>query len=83
MALLLVVAALLSTDPNNAAVQEPTAPAQNSAAAPVKQKKVCKSLDGDTGTHMPRRICKTTDEWTAFDRGEGRSADELKALGAR
>jgi hypothetical protein len=83
MALLLVVAAaLLANDPNSA-VQEPTAPAQTVAATPVKQKKICKNLDGDTGTHMSRRVCKTTEEWTVLDRGEGRSADDLKAMGAR
>ena len=82
MALLLVVAALLATDPNSAA-EEPVAAAQTSAPAPAKPKKICKNLDGDTGTHMSRRVCKTTDEWTVFDRGGGRSADELKTMGAR
>ena len=83
MTLFLAVAALLSADPATAAQPAPeTAPAAP-AAAPVKVKKICKNLDGDTGTHFSRRVCKTQDEWTSFDRGEGRSADDPKAMGAR
>jgi hypothetical protein len=83
MTVLLAVAALLAADPTTAA-QPSAAPAETApAAAPVKVKKICKNLDGDTGTHFSRRVCKTQDEWTSFDRGEGRSADDLKAMGAR
>jgi hypothetical protein len=80
---MLLAALLLVSDPAVAA-QQPQGPAPTAtAAAPVKQRKICKNLDGDTGTHMSRRVCKTTEEWAVFDRGEGRSADDLKAMGAR
>jgi hypothetical protein len=82
MTLLLGLVALFAADPTTAAQQPVAAPAP-AAAAPAKVKKICKNLDGDTGTHFSRRVCKTQDEWSAFDRGEGRSADDLKAMGAR
>ena len=59
---ILLAALLVASDPAVAAQQ--SAPAA-SVAAPKKAapKKICKSLDGDTGTHLSRRVCKTEDEW--------------------
>ena len=74
--------ALLSADPDLAAPQAAAPVAAPVAAAPVKEKKICKNLDGDTGTHKSRRTCKTVEEWAVFDRGGGRSADDMKTMGA-
>lgn len=77
---ILLGAVLLLADPT-AAVQQPADAPVAAAQAPKKEKKICKSLDGDTGTRMSRRVCMTQEAWDQQG-GGGRSADDLKAMGA-
>lgn len=64
---------LLSSDPAATAPPVAAAPAPAAtpapAAKPVKEKKICKVEDADSGSHMARRICLTQDEWA--HRGQG------------
>ena len=70
-----LVSALLSADP---AVEAAPAPvAQTVAAKPKKEKKICKTEDDTTGSHMVKRTCLTQEEWD--NRVQGRSVDDLKA----
>ena len=72
---LLLVAVLLSADPS---LQAPPAPAaQTVAPKPKKEKKICKTDDDTTGSHMVKRTCLTQEEWDS--RVQGRSVDDLKA----
>ena len=66
-----------------AAAQTP-APAASPQAAPqtsgpVKEKKVCKA-DIATGSIMPKRICKTADEWAAMAAANRNVPDELRQM---
>jgi hypothetical protein len=72
---LLLVAALLSADPSVQAAPAPVA--QTVAPKPKKEKKICKTDDDTTGSHMVKRTCLTQEEWDS--RVEGRSVDDLKA----
>ena len=72
---LLLVAALLSADPSVQAAPAPVA--QTVAPKPKKEKKICKSEDDTTGSHMVKRTCLTQEEWD--NRVEGRSVDDLRA----
>jgi hypothetical protein len=73
---LLLVAALLSADPSvQAAPQAAAVPAP--VAKPKKEKKICKTDDDTTGSHMVHRTCLTQEEWDA--RVQGRTVDELNA----
>ncbi len=73
---LLLLAALLSADPSVQAV--PANPAvQTAAPKPQKEKKICKTEDDTTGSHMVKRTCLTQEEWD--NRVQGRSVDDLKA----
>jgi hypothetical protein len=78
---ILLGAALLLADPIAAAQPAVSTPVA-AAGAPKKVKKICKSLDGDTGTHMSRRVCKTPDEWTVQEE-QGAGMDGLATKGAR
>ena len=64
---------LLSSDPAVATPPVAAAPAPGAipapAVKPVKEKKICKVEDADSGSHMARRICLTQDEWA--HRGQG------------
>jgi hypothetical protein len=72
---LLLVAALLSSDP---AVQAaPTPVAQTVAPKPKKEKKICRTEDDTTGSHMVKRTCLTQEEWDT--RVQGRSVDEMNS----
>jgi hypothetical protein len=79
---LLLAALLVASDPAVAAPQPATAASVAAAPAPkaAKPKKICKSLDADTGTHMSRRLCKTEDEWALYNRGS--SVDDPATKGA-
>lgn len=72
---LLLVAALLSADPSVQAAPAPVA--QTVAPKPKKEKKICKSEDDTTGSHMVKRTCLTQDEWD--NRVQGRSVDDMKS----
>jgi uncharacterized protein involved in copper resistance len=45
--------------------------------APDKEKKVCK-VDTSTGSIMPKRICKTADEWAAVEAANSGVPDQLR-----
>ena len=72
---LLLVAALLSADPAVQAVPAPVG--QTVAPKPKKEKKICKTEDDTTGSHMVKRTCLTQEEWD--NRVQGRSVDDMKA----
>ena len=56
---------LVSADP--AATQQPTASAPEAAGQeapkPIKEKKICKNNDDNSGTRMAQRICRTESQW--------------------
>ncbi|HYX45371.1 MAG TPA: hypothetical protein VE820_00890 [Sphingomicrobium sp.] len=73
---LLLVTALLSADPSVQA--PPAAPvAQAVMPKPKKDKKICKTDDDTTGSHMVKRTCLTQEEWDS--RVQGRTVDEMKS----
>jgi hypothetical protein len=80
--MILLGAVLVLADPDVASPQAVSPVAAPAPATAVKEKKICKNLDGDTGTHMSRRTCKTADEWGIIDRDGGKSADDMKTMGA-
>ena len=55
----LLVSAQAAADTQPAATPEATSP----AAAPKKEKKICKADDPDPGSHMSKRVCRTAAEW--------------------
>jgi len=65
---LVAFALLAAAEPAGAgAVPAQSAPAAAPvAAAPVKEKKVCRSEEV-TGSIMPKRVCRTQAEWTAYN----------------
>ena len=59
-----------------------TAPAP--AAAPAKEKKVCRQMAPDTGSHFPgKRVCHTTSEWASVDAANADGADALSRQALR
>ncbi len=48
------------------AVAQAPQPSAPQVAAPVKEKKICRS-ENSTGSILPKRTCKTQAEWTATD----------------
>jgi hypothetical protein len=66
---LLLVAALLSADPSvQAGIPAPAvqaaAPTTSPAPAPkMKEKKICKTQDAESGSHMNKRVCLTENQW--------------------
>jgi len=73
---LLIAVLLVSTqaaaNPQTAATAQATTPAPT--AKPAKVKKICKSEDADSGSHMARRVCLTAEEWNQKpQQGTGRS----------
>ena len=67
--LFLAAALLAATDPAapTVAPAQPTQAAET--AAPKKPKKICKTEDAGSGSHMVKRLCLTEDEWA--QRGQG------------
>jgi hypothetical protein len=57
--------------------------AQESAQVqkPEKEKKICRENEGATGSRMRKKVCLTQTEWDQRD--QGKSAADLKTLGAR
>ncbi|MEA3068349.1 MAG: hypothetical protein QOK41_1756 [Sphingomonadales bacterium] len=68
-----ILFALLLASTDAAANPQPVTATETAvpAAAPkkVKEKKICKTDDADSGSHMVRRICLTEQEWQL--RGQG------------
>jgi len=61
----LIVAALF-VSAQAAAAPESTVPPPVAAPVPapkVKEKKICKTEDADSGSHMTRRLCLTEQQW--------------------
>ena len=71
-ALLLVV-----ENPAQAAVTQPA----DTAAQETKTKKICKADPNFTGSRMRKKICLTEAEWDL--KAQGKSASDLKTMGAR
>ena len=46
------------------------------AAAPVKEKKVCRR-EMETGSIMPKSTCRTKAEWAAIDQANADAADKF------
>ena len=63
--------------------QQDVAATQTSAAAQEKkaEKKICRTDDSATGSRMRKKICLTQTQWD--QRNAGKSAADLKTLGAR
>jgi hypothetical protein len=72
----LLLAALLSADPSVQALPASSA-IQTAAPKPQKEKKICKTEDDTTGSHMVKRTCLTQLEWD--NRVQGRSVDDMKS----
>ena len=54
------------------AAQAPT------AAAPAKEKKICRQMEAETGSHFPgKRVCHSKDEWASIDAANEGGADAL------
>jgi predicted secreted protein len=60
---------LVASDPASAPVTAAQTPPPAAAAKPAKEKKICKTDDADSGSHMVRRVCLTRQEWE--QRGQG------------
>jgi hypothetical protein len=59
--------------------QQPAAPA--AAAAPtkkVKEKKICKVQDAESGSHMSKRVCFTANEWDLVAQGVNLTGKDTK-----
>jgi len=68
----LLVSAQAAADAQTAAPAQATTPAPT--VKPAKEKKICRSADADSGSHMARRICLTAEEWNQKPQlGTGRS----------
>ncbi|HEX8842479.1 MAG TPA: hypothetical protein VF757_09285 [Sphingomicrobium sp.] len=80
---LLLAALLVASEPAVAAPQPETITPAAAAPAPkaTKPKKICKSLDADTGTRFAKRVCKTEEEWAVYARGS--SMEDLGTKGAQ
>ena len=72
---ILLVALLISANP--AVAQPPSQAAATQPAKPKKERKICKSEDDVTGSHMVQRTCLTQEEWDS--RVQGRTVDEMNA----
>ena len=68
---ILLVALLLAAAPE-AAPPIDSQPVQSAAPAPkrVKEKKICRTNDEQTGTRMPARTCRTASQWEALSGGQ-------------
>ena len=73
MRIALVASLLVIAAPALAAVQNEQAPPK-----PAKTKKICKSETERTESRMPRRTCKTVEQW---DEERGASQDQINRLG--
>ncbi|MBA3666465.1 MAG: hypothetical protein H0W65_01915 [Sphingomonas sp.] len=69
---------LLASD---AAVATPAQPAPTAAQASTAESKICRPDPAYTGTRMRKRLCLTQNQWDL--RGNGKSAGDLKTIGAR
>jgi hypothetical protein len=57
------------------------APAPTAAAAPakkVKEKKICKVQDAESGSHMSKRVCLTENEWDLVAQGANLTGKDIK-----
>jgi hypothetical protein len=61
----------------NAQAQASAPAATQQATPPAKEKKVCKE-EVSTGSIMPKRICKTPEEWAAMQGANGSVPDQLR-----
>ncbi len=69
---------LVAEEPQQAA----QAPAASTEAQSTKsEKKICKTENSGTGSRMRKKMCLTQTEWDL--RAEGKSAADLKTIGAR
>ena len=54
------------------------AAAPDSAPAPAKDKRICRTMEADTGSHFPgKRVCHTKSEWASVDAANQNSARAL------
>ena len=74
----LMVAFLLVADPLASA---PSEPATEEVKKPQKAKKICREDLSLTGSRMRKKVCLSEAEWAKRD--QGRSAGDLRTIGAR
>lgn len=72
---IMLAALLISADPSVAQAVPQAAATQ--PAKPKKEKKICRTDDDVTGSHMVKRTCLTQEEWDA--RVQGRTMDEFSS----
>ena len=65
----LLVAVLLVSAQATADAQLPAPAPATSSASKKKEKKICKTDDAESGSHMVKRTCRTEQEWE--QRGQG------------
>ena len=59
----------------------PAAAQPAEVAQAAKEKKICKNDPSYTGSRMRKKLCLTESEWDL--KSQGKSADDLKTIGAR
>jgi hypothetical protein len=77
--MLLFAAALLAATDLVANPATPTQPVQ--AAAPEKEKKICKVEQDESSSRLRKRTCLTASEWDLHNQGV--NGADLKRMGAR
>ena len=59
---------LLAAGATQTAASEP-------ASAPAKEKRICRTMEPDTGSHFGgKRVCHTKSEWASVDTANGEAA---------
>ena len=77
LTILACAAALSMPATAQTAAPAPAPQAAPQTPAPQKEKKVCK-VDTSTGSIMPKRTCRTAEEWTALEGANSGVPDQLR-----
>ena len=66
----MLISVQAAANPPSGAPTETAAP----APAPIKEKKICKTEEPMSGSHMSKRVCLTEQGWAQRDAGMNNSA---------
>lgn len=58
--------------------QQPAMAAPTAAPKKVKEKKICKVEDPESGSHMSKRVCRTANEWDLVAQGSNLSGRQTQ-----